>query len=104
MPRHGRGRRPRGGDARVVGPQHIRNKHLIVTEEKAGATVSLPISAPLAESIMAARSGVLVFLLSEHGKPFCRKGSGNKIRQWCDEAICLITRPVPAQGCRAALC
>jgi len=76
----------RGGDARVLGPQHIRAKRLIITQEKTGATVSLPILAPLAESIMAARSGAMVFLVSEHGKPFSRKGFGNKFRQWCDEA------------------
>ena len=60
----------RGGDARVMGPQHIRNKRLVVTQEKTGATVSLPILA----------------LLSEHGKPFSRKGFGNKFRRWCDDA------------------
>ena len=76
----------RGGDARVLGPQHLRNKRLQVTQEKTGATVSLPVLAPLAESIMAARSGAMVFLISEHAKPFSRKGFGNKFRQWCDEA------------------
>lgn len=76
----------RGGDARVMGPQHLRNKRLHVTQEKTGATVSLPVLSPLAESIMATRSGAMVFLLSEHGKPFSRKGFGNKFRQWCDEA------------------
>jgi integrase len=76
----------RGGDARVMGPPHIRGKRLVVTQEKTGATVSLPILAPLAESIMATRSGGLVFLMSEHGRPFSRKGFGNKMRQWCDEA------------------
>lgn len=76
----------RGGDARAMGPQHIRSKRLIVTQEKTGATVSLPILAPLAQSIMAVRSGALVFLLNEHGKPFSRKGFGNKFRQWCDQA------------------
>ncbi len=76
----------RGGDARVMGPQHLRDKRLQVTQEKTGATVSLPVLAPLAESIMAVRSGAMVFLISEHGKPFSRKGFGNKFRQWCDEA------------------
>ena len=76
----------RGGDARVMGPQNIRNKRLVVTQEKTGATVSLPILAPLVESIMATKSGALVFLVSEHGKPFSRKGFGNKMRQWCNEA------------------
>src|SRR3546814_2452913 len=35
---------------------------------------------------MATKSGALVFILSEHGKPYSRKGFGNKFRQWCDEA------------------
>ena len=78
------GQRP--GDARVMGPQHIRQKRLVITQEKTGATVSLLLLAPLAESILACRSDGLVFLLSEHGKPFSRKGFGNKMRQWCDEA------------------
>jgi integrase len=76
----------RGGDARVMGPPNVRTKRLVVTQEKTGATVSLPILAPLASSIMATRSGAMVFLLSEHGKLFSRKGFGNKFRQWCDEA------------------
>jgi integrase len=76
----------RGGDARVMGPQSIRNKRLVVTQEKTGATVSLPILPALASSIIATKSGALVFILSEHGKPYSRKGFGNKFRQWCDEA------------------
>lgn len=76
----------RGGDARVMGPAHVRNKRLMVTQEKTGAIVSLPVLAPLAESILAAPSGGLVFLPSEHGRPYSSKGFGNKFRQWCDEA------------------
>lgn len=76
----------RGGDARIMGPGHIRGKRLEITQEKTGATVSLPILAPLAESILATPSAALVFIVSEHGRPFSRKGFGNKIRQWCDEA------------------
>lgn len=76
----------RGGDARTMGRGNIRGKRLVVTQEKTKVTVSLPILAPLAQSILATPSGALVFLLSEHGKPFSRKGFGNKVRQWCDEA------------------
>ncbi|MEO6092661.1 MAG: tyrosine-type recombinase/integrase [Novosphingobium sp.] len=76
----------RGGDARVMGPQHVKNKRLLVTQEKTGASVSLPILPALAASIMAAKTGALIFVLSEHGKPYSRKGFGNKFRQWCDEA------------------
>lgn len=76
----------RGGDARVMGPPTVRGKRMHVTQEKTGAVVSVPILPALAESILAAPSGGLVFLLSEHGKPYSRKGFGNKVRQWCDEA------------------
>lgn len=76
----------RGGDVRIMGRQHIKGNRLIVTQEKTKATVSLPILAPLAESILAAPTGDLVFLVSEHDRPFSRKGFGNKFRQWCDEA------------------
>lgn len=76
----------RGGDARVMGPGNVRGKRMVITQEKTGATVSLPILPPLAEAILATPSGGLVFLLSEHGKPYSRKGFGNKFRQWCDEA------------------
>lgn len=76
----------RGGDARVMGPQHVKAKRIVVRQEKTGATVSLPILPALAASIMATKTGALVFLLSEHGKPYSRKGFGNKFRQWCDEA------------------
>lgn len=35
---------------------------------------------------MATPSNALVFIISEHGKPFTKKGFGNKFRDWCDEA------------------
>ena len=80
------GQRP--GDARVMGPPNVRNKRLIVTQEKrqGEVVVSLPIMAPLARSIMATNTGAFVFILSDKGVPFSRKGFGNKFRQWCDDA------------------
>ncbi|MDQ1232126.1 tyrosine-type recombinase/integrase [Sphingomonas sp. SORGH_AS_0879] len=76
----------RGGDARVMGPGHIRERRLVVTQEKTGVVVSLPILAPLAESILATPLRGLVFVMSEHSRPYTPKGFGNKVRQWCDEA------------------
>lgn len=76
----------RGGDVRMMGPQHVRDKRINVRQEKTGANVSLPILPKLAASLMAAKTGGLVFLLSGHEKPYSRKGFGNKFRQWCDEA------------------
>lgn len=78
------GQRP--GDARLLGPGHVRTKRLVLTQEKTGTSISVPILAPLAESILATKSGAMVFLLSEYGRPYSRKGFGNKFRQWCDEA------------------
>lgn len=76
----------RGGDARTMGPANYRDKRIVVTQEKTGAVVSLPVLPPLAASILATPSGGLVFLLSDQGKPYSRKGFGNKFRRWCDEA------------------
>ncbi|GGB26788.1 tyrosine recombinase [Sphingomonas metalli] len=76
----------RGGDARTMGPSNIRDRRLVVTQEKTGVTVSLPILAPLAASILATPLTGLVFIMSEHGRPYTQKGFGNKVRQWCDEA------------------
>ncbi|MDZ4308639.1 site-specific integrase [Allopontixanthobacter sp.] len=76
----------RRGDARLMGPQHVKSGRLDITQEKTGAKVSLPILPALAESIMATPTLGLVFLLSEHGKPYSKNGFGNKCRQWCDEA------------------
>lgn len=76
----------RRGDARVLGPQHVKSKRLVITQEKTGANVSLPILPALAASIIATPRLGLVFLLSAHGKPYSSNGFGNKCRQWCDEA------------------
>lgn len=76
----------RAGDVRVMGPGHVRGKRMVVTQQKTGAVVSVPILPPLAESILATPTRGMVFLLSEHGKPYSPKGFGNKIREWCDQA------------------
>lgn len=76
----------RSGDARAMGPQHVKGKRLVVTQEKTGAIVSLPIMPALAASILATPTRGLVFILNERGAPFTRKGFGNKMRQWCDKA------------------
>ncbi len=76
----------RRSDARLMGPQNIRDKRLVITQQKTGAVVSLPILPRLAESILAAPNKGLVFLVTEYGAPFSDGGLGNKMRQWCDDA------------------
>lgn len=76
----------RGGDVRLMGRGHVRNKRITLKQEKTGVTVSLPILPPLAESILATPSGAMVFIVNGLGRPFTRKGFGNRFRAWCDEA------------------
>ncbi|KER36183.1 tyrosine-type recombinase/integrase [Sphingobium indicum] len=76
----------RGGDVRLLGPGHVRDKRITLTQEKTGVTVSLPVLPPLAASILATPSRAMIFIVSAHGRPFTRKGFGNKFRDWCDEA------------------
>lgn len=76
----------RGGDVRLLGPGHVKEKRITLTQEKTGVTVSLPILPPLATSIIATPSAAMVFILNAFGRPFTRKGFGNKFRDWCDEA------------------
>lgn len=76
----------RGGDIRTLGPGHVQRKRITLKQEKTGAHVSLPILPPLAESILATPSKALVFILSDHGKPYSRAGFGNRFRDWCDQA------------------
>lgn len=76
----------RGGDIRLLGPGHVRDKRITLTQEKTGVTVSLPILPPLAASILATPSKAMIFIVNGHGRPFTRKGFGNRFRAWCDEA------------------
>jgi hypothetical protein len=59
----------RGGDARVMGPQHVKNKRLLVTQEKTGRVVSLPVLPALAASIIAAKTRTLVYCLASTASP-----------------------------------
>lgn len=76
----------RGGDVRLLGPGHVRDRRITITQEKTGVTVSLPILPPLAESILATPSRAMIFVVNGLGRPFTRKGFGNRFRAWCDEA------------------
>jgi len=76
----------RGGDIRLLGPGHVRDKRITLTQEKTGVTVSLPILPPLAASILATPSRAMVFIVNSFGRPYTRKGFGNKMREWCDDA------------------
>lgn len=71
--------------AGAAGPGHVPGKRLTVAQEKTGATVSLRILPALAESILAAPSGGLVFLLNQRGA-HSPAGVWQQIRDRCDQA------------------
>ena len=81
----------RGSDVHLLGRQHIRDGWIKLTQAKNKdrnpVTLQLPVLPILQATIDATPdTGDLVFLVNEYGKPFSRKGFGNKMRQWCDEA------------------
>ena len=77
----------RRGDARLLGPEHLKNGQIVYRQGKTGTALWLPAAAQLVEAIDAMqRVGLRTFLVTEQGKPFSRAGFGNKMREWCDEA------------------
>jgi integrase len=78
----------RGIDSMHLGRQHMKNGRFEITQTKTGKVLSIPIAPQLLETLIAMRpkADAPAFLLNELGRPFSRKGFGNKFRQWCDEA------------------
>jgi integrase len=67
----------RSGDVRQMGRQHILDGHMVVRQEKTGQPLEVPIHPRLSESIAAHDSGQLVFVATQHGKPYTARGFGN---------------------------
>jgi integrase len=80
----------RGSDVALFGSQHVSDGWLRFTQQKnAGRNpvrLELPILSVLAEMISASAVGLSTFLVTEHGRPFSRKGFGQWFRKRCDEA------------------
>lgn len=80
----------RRSDVVLMGPQHVRDGWLTLTQQKNRSrkpiTISVPILPVLQETIEATRTGHLAFLTTQWGKPFTANGFGNRFRKWCDEA------------------
>lgn len=78
----------RGVDTMHLGRQHIRDGRFEITQSKTGAVLKLPIAPQLLQAIVAMPPDLsnMCFIVNAHGRPFSRKGFGNKFRQWCDEA------------------
>jgi integrase len=71
----------RGCDARLFGPQHVKNGRFVFNQHKTGGWVNLPVMNELAKELALAPRGDLAFILTEYGKTFSETGFG----QWFNE-------------------
>lgn len=80
----------RRSDAVRLGRQHVKGGVIAWTAHKNRnrhpTDIAVPILAPLAEAIAAGPAGDLVFLTTDHGRPFSIAGFGNWFRERCREA------------------
>jgi integrase len=79
----------RGIDAMHLGRQHIRDGRFDISQTKTGKGLRIKVAPQLLAAISAMKRedlGDMCFLVTDRGQPFTRKGFGNKMRQWCDEA------------------
>jgi len=76
----------RKSDFLRVGPQHIRDGVLHVTQQETGGALQLPIRPELQEVIADTPCDHLTFLVSAVGGPYSPNGFGIQFRRWCDEA------------------
>lgn len=77
----------RRGDARLFGPEHLKDGQVNYRQGKTGKVLWMPAAPQLLTAISAMqRVGLKTYLVTEFGKPFSRAGFGNKMREWCDEA------------------
>lgn len=89
----------RRSDLYRVGRQHVRDGVISIQTQKTGAWATIPIFARLQASIDAAPTGDMVFLVTEHGRPFSSEASfGN----WFGRACRAAGVPGRAHGLRKA--
>ncbi|WP_309773762.1 tyrosine-type recombinase/integrase [Nitrobacter vulgaris] len=80
----------RRSDVVALGPQHVKDGWITLTQVKnrkrKPVTLSIPLLPELAAELAAEQVGNLAFLVTEFGKPFTSNGFGNWFRKRCDEA------------------
>lgn len=76
----------RGCDARLFGPQHVKNGRFVFSQKKTKAWVDLPVMRELAKELALAPRGDLVFIRTEYGKTFSEKGFGQWFNDKCRKA------------------
>ena len=80
----------RRSDVVRLGPQHIKDGWLTLTQQKNSSrkpvTLSIPVLPELQAVLDATPTGNLAFLVTAFGKPFTSNGFGNWFRKQCDAA------------------
>ncbi|MFP7571047.1 tyrosine-type recombinase/integrase [Marivita sp. S2033] len=80
----------RRSDIVRLGPQHIKDGWITLTQAKnrdrKPVTLSIPVLPELRAVLDATPTGNLAFLVTAFGKPFTSNGFGNWFRKQCDEA------------------
>jgi integrase len=80
----------RRSDTVQLGPQHVKDGWLTLTQVKnrkrKPVTLSVPVLPTLQSVLGRTEVGNLAFLVTEFGKPFTANGFGNWFRKRCDEA------------------
>lgn len=80
----------RRSDIVRLGPQHIKDGWITLTQAKnrdrKPVTLSIPLLPELKAVLDATPTGNLAFLVTAFGKPFTSNGFGNWFRKQCDEA------------------
>ncbi|MGA8411292.1 MAG: tyrosine-type recombinase/integrase [Xanthobacteraceae bacterium] len=82
--------RCRREEAVRLGPQHIRNGRVkyrqAKNEHRNPVDMDIPLHSVLAETIAAAQSGHLTFLVTRDGKPYSLSGFSTAFKDWCKQA------------------
>jgi integrase len=92
----------RRSDVLRMGPQHIREGVLAITQQKTGTELAIPVHPRLAEIIAATECGHLAFLVTSAGGIFSSGGFSDQFRAWCDEAG--LPKHCSPHGLRKAAC
>lgn len=74
------------GDVAILGRQHVRDGTIAIDTEKNETRVTIPILAPLAETLRKGPCGDLAFVASKSGRPILKNSLGNAFHQACKAA------------------
>jgi integrase len=76
----------RRGDVIKMGPQHVRDGHIHIRQQKTGRDLALPIRNSLQAVLNGTPCQNLTFLVTKSGRPFAGSDFSVAFRSWCDQA------------------